>query len=172
MKTKSISAKKEIHMNHPFEPVYDENSRILILGTFPSVKSRETDFYYGNPQNRFWKTISLLTGEEIPQTIEEKKMVLLKHHIAIWDVIRSCEIIGSSDSSIEQVVPNDLAKIIRDSKIERIYANGNKACELYRRYCFDDIGIEIIGLPSTSPANAAYSIEKLVDVWGQTISII
>ncbi|MGB7594292.1 MAG: DNA-deoxyinosine glycosylase [Erysipelotrichaceae bacterium] len=158
-------------MNHPFEPVYDENSTILILGTFPSVKSRETSFYYGNPQNRFWKTISRLTGEAIPETIEEKKRILLKHYIAIWDVVESCDIKGSSDSSIEHVVPNDLASIIRISKIERIYANGNKAFELYRRYCYDNIQQEIIKLPSTSPANAAYSVERLVECWGQTISM-
>lgn len=161
---------KETSMNHPFEPVYDENSTILILGTFPSVKSRETNFYYGNPQNRFWKVISRLTEEEIPASVEEKKRILLKHHIAIWDVAESCDITGSSDSSIEHVVPNDLARIIDLSKIERIYANGNKAFELYRKYCQDGIGKEIISLPSTSPANAAYTIERLLDTWGKAIS--
>jgi len=160
-----------MHLNHPFEPVYDENSTILILGTFPSVKSRETDFYYGHPQNRFWKIISRLTGEKIPTTIEEKKRILLKHHIAIWDVIRSCDITGSSDSSIEHVAANDLAKIIDASKIGRIYANGNKAFQLYRQYCYDNIGVEIVRLPSTSPANAATTLEKLVDIWEEAISI-
>jgi len=158
-------------MNHPFEPVYDENAKILILGTFPSVKSREAEFYYAHPQNRFWKVISSMVGETIPQTIQAKKDMLLKHHIAIWDVVASCDIMGSSDRSITHVVPNNLAKILRESKIERIYANGNKAFELYRHYCYADIGMEIIQLPSTSPANAVFSLEKLVACWDKEITL-
>ena len=157
-------------MKHPFEPVYDENSTILILGTFPSVKSREANFYYAHPRNRFWKVIGAIIGETMPETVEAKKAMLLMHHIALWDVICCCDITGSSDNSIENVVPNDLAKILHASKIGRIYANGNKAYELYRRYCYDSIGKEIVKLPSTSPANAACSIDRLVSEWDSEIS--
>lgn len=150
---------------HEFEPVFDENSRVLILGTFPSVKSRENQFYYGHPQNRFWKIIALLTGSEVPQTIEEKKKVLLEHGIAIWDVISSCEIIGSSDSSIRNVVPADLQRILKKCEIRHIYANGGTAKKLYEKYSRERTGREIIGLPSTSPANAAYSVERLLEYW-------
>lgn len=157
-------------MQHPFEPVYDENCTILILGTFPSVKSREANFYYAHPRNRFWKVIGAIIGVAIPETVEEKKAILLKHHIALWDVVCSCDITGSIDSSIENVAPNDIARILHASKIGRIYANGNKAYELYQKYCYGSIGKEIVKLPSTSPANAAYPIEKLVSHWGSEIS--
>lgn len=149
------------HVEHTFGPVYDSESRILILGSFPSVKSREISFYYGHPQNRFWKLLSLLFNEEI----KDKKTFLLKHHIALFDVIESCDIIGSSDTSIRNVKPNDLSLIINNSKIETVYLNGSKACELYKKYCADKYDIDAIKLPSTSPANAAYSIEKLYNEW-------
>ena len=152
-------------VEHEFEPVFDENSKVLILGTFPSVKSRENQFYYGHPQNRFWKIIALLTDSKVPQTVEEKKKVLLEHGIAIWDVISSCEIIGSSDSSIRNVVPADLERILESCEIRNIYANGGTAKKLYEKYSRAKTGREIIGLPSTSPANAAYSVERLMEYW-------
>ena len=152
-------------MEHTFEPVFDKNSKILILGTFPSVKSREYQFYYGHPQNRFWKVIAQITGEDLPVTIDEKKALLLRKQIAIWDVIRSCKIIGSSDSSIQDVVANDFSEILTNAKIEKVYANGGKAYELYQKYALKKTGIEIIKLPSTSPANAGWSMEKLCEEW-------
>ena len=153
------------HVSHDFEPVFDENSKVLILGTFPSVKSRENQFYYGHPQNRFWKVIAGLTESEVPQTIEEKKKLLLEHGIAIWDVIESCDIIGSSDSSIKNVVPADIERVVANSKIQNIYANGGTAKKLYEKYSQKKTECEIIGLPSTSPANAAYSLERLLECW-------
>lgn len=153
------------HVSHDFEPVFDESSKVLILGTFPSVKSRENQFYYGHPQNRFWKVIAGLTESEVPQTIEEKKKLLLEHGIAIWDVIESCDIIGSSDSSIKNVVPADIERVVANSKIQNIYANGGMAKKLYEKYSQKKTGREIIGLPSTSPANAAYSLERLLECW-------
>ena len=153
------------HVEHTFEPVYDEDSEILILGTFPSVKSREQDFYYGHPQNRFWKVLANLTGEELPETIEEKKAMLLKHHIAIWDVVQSCDIIGSSDSSIKNVMPADLNRVLTNSRITKIFVNGDKAYKLYKKYCQDATGREAVKLPSTSPANAAWSLERLKHEW-------
>lgn len=153
------------HVSHDFEPIFDENSKVLILGTFPSVKSRENQFYYGHPQNRFWKVIAGLTESEVPQTIEEKKKLLLEHGIAIWDVIESCDIIGSSDSSIKNVVPADIERVVANSKIQNIYANGGTAKKLYEKYSQKRTGREIIGLPSTSPANAAYSLERLLECW-------
>lgn len=157
---------KYTHIKHEFEPVFDENSKILILGTLPSVKSRENNFYYGHPQNRFWKLIGALCQEEnVPQTIESKKEMLLRNHIAVWDVISECDIIGSSDSSIKNVIPTDLSLILKDAEIERIYANGGKAYELYMKYQHDKTGREIVKLPSTSPANAAYSLDRLKECW-------
>lgn len=158
------------YVEHTFAPVYDKNSNILILGTFPSVKSRENQFFYGHPQNRFWKVIAQVTGEVVPVSIEEKKALLLRNRIAIWDVIHSCKIIGSSDSSIQDVVVNDFSEILQKSQIKRIYANGGKAYELYRKYAFEKTGREIIKLPSTSPANAGWSLERLCREWGQILT--
>lgn len=152
-------------VSHDFDPVFDENSQVLILGTFPSVKSREHHFYYGHPQNRFWKVIARLTDSEVPQSIAEKKQLLLQHGIAIWDVIESCEIIGSSDSSIRNVVAADLNSLLSQCEIRKIYANGGTAKKLYERYSQKTTGREIIGLPSTSPANAAYSLDRLIEYW-------
>lgn len=160
------------HVSHDFEPVFDENSKVLILGTFPSVKSRENQFYYGHPQNRFWKVIAGLTESEVPQTIEEKKNLLLEHGIAIWDVIESCDIIGSSDSSIKNVVPADIERVVANSKIQNIYANGGTAKKLYEKYSQKKTGREIIGLPSTSPANAAYSLERLLEYWQEVKKVL
>lgn len=153
------------HLWHTFEPVYDEQSRVLVLGTFPSVKSREHQFFYGHPQNRFWKVIAAITNGEVPVTIQEKKELLLSHHIAVWDVIQSCDIIGSSDSSIRNVVPSDINRILEQASIKKIYGNGAKACELYDRYLLPDVNEPIFRLPSTSPANAAWSLERLVGEW-------
>ena len=159
------------HVSHDFEPVFDENSKVLILGTFPSVKSRENQFYYGHPQNRFWKVIAGLTESEVPQTIEEKKKLLLEHGIAIWDVIESCDIIGSSDSSIKNVVPADIERVVANSKIQNIYANGGTAKKLYEKYSQKKTGREIIGLPSTSPANASWTTERLKEAWTEILRI-
>ena len=152
-------------VKHEFEPVYDKNSRILILGSFPSVKSREQQFYYGHPQNRFWKVIAALTDTPIPETIDEKKKMLLENGIAIWDVIAECEIIGSSDSSIRNVVATDLRQILDCAQIQQIYANGNTAKKLFDKYQKPICAREIKGLPSTSPANAAFSLETLIERW-------
>ena len=153
------------NIRHEFAPVFDGNSRILILGTFPSVKSREQQFYYGHPQNRFWKVLAALTGETQPETIEEKKAFLLRNRIAVWDVIASCDIIGSSDSSIKNVVPADLEQVLAHSSIRQIFANGGTAKKLYEKYQKPVTGREILGLPSTSPANASFGLERLLGEW-------
>lgn len=155
---------------HEFSPVYDEKSRILILGTFPSVKSREGQFYYHHPQNRFWKVIAALVREPVPQTIPQKKEILLRNHIAIWDVVQSCQIKGSSDSSIKDVVPCDLNKILTGADIRKIFTNGTTAFRLYRRYCEKQTGKEAVCLPSTSPANASWKLEALTEKWDEEIS--
>ena len=153
------------HITHSFEPIYNEDSEILILGTLPSVKSRENNFYYGHKQNRFWKLLAKLCEDETPQTVEEKTAMLLRHHIAIWDVIQSCDIKGSSDSSIKNVKPTELRKILDASNIKQIYANGSKAGQLYKKYQLPLTGMEAVVLPSTSPANAAWSLERLCEAW-------
>ena len=153
------------HIVHSFEPVYDKDSEILILGTLPSVKSRENNFYYGHKQNRFWKVLATLLKEPVPETIEEKKAMLLAHRIALWDVIQSCDIKGSSDSSIKNVQPTDIGMILEKTNVTQIYANGNKAGQLYKRYQFPVTGIEATVLPSTSPANAAWLLARLCEAW-------
>lgn len=157
------------NIHHEFGPVYDAESQILILGSFPSVKSREVQFYYGHPQNRFWKLLAKLTGEELPMTIPEKKAFLLRNHIALWDVIDSCSIRGSSDITIKDVKVNDFSQILAESSITRIYANGGKAYELYAKYAEQNTGIKAVKLPSTSPANAAWSLEQLENEWRMMI---
>ncbi len=153
-------------LSHEFPPFYDADSRILILGSFPSVKSREQQFYYGHPQNRFWKVLAGLLQEPPLQTVEEKKAFLLRNHIALWDVIDSCEIIASSDSSIRNVTVTDLGRILNSCSIRRIYTNGGTAKKLFEKYQRDRYGAEAVGLPSTSPANASYSLERLMQEWG------
>ncbi len=150
---------------HPIEPTYDKNSRILILGSFPSVKSREMMYFYGHPQNRFWKVVAALYKEEVPMTVQERRRFLLRNRIAAWDSIHQCTIIGSSDSSIRDVVPNDLSPILETAKIEQIYCNGKKSLEMYHKYIEPATGREAVALPSTSPANAAWSLEKLITAW-------
>ena len=150
---------------HPIPPVYDENSIILILGSFPSVRSRKEGFFYGHPQNRFWKVTSAVFGTETPQTVSEKKAFLLRNHIALWDVIGSCEIDGSADSSIRNVSANDLSVILNNADIRQIYVNGKTAYKYYCKYSEKETGRPAICLPSTSPANAAWSLERLTVAW-------
>lgn len=157
------------HIVHPIPPFYDKDSRILILGSFPSVKSREQMFFYGHPQNRYWKVIASVFSDVVPDTIPAKKAFLKKHHIAMWDVIGSCDITGSSDSSIENVTANDLTKILGCSKVTRIFVNGKTAEKYYKKYTEKKTGIKAVCLPSTSPANAAWSIERLTETWSTAI---
>lgn len=150
---------------HPIQPVFDKDSRVLILGSFPSVKSREEGFFYGHPQNRFWKVTAHVCGEDVPLSVEDKKAFLLRNHIALWDVIGSCDITGSSDASIRNVTVNDVGIILKTADIKSVFLNGKKACYYYQKYMFPVIKREGICLPSTSPANAAWSIERLTEEW-------
>ena len=150
---------------HPFGPLYGPDSKVLILGSFPSVKSREINFYYGHPQNRFWRVIPELFGREIPTTIEEKKELILSCGLALWDTIGSCEITGSSDSSIRNARPNDISIILRECDIRKIFCNGKTSYSLYCRLLEPTTGMEAVCLPSTSPANAAWKLEDLIGVW-------
>lgn len=150
---------------HPLAPVWNENSRILILGSFPSVRSREAGFYYAHPQNRFWPLLARLFDEPLPQTTEDRRDFALRHGIALWDSIESCAITGSSDASIREAKPNDIARLIRQTGIQRIYCNGQQSYKLYQKYCADSCGLNAIPLPSTSPANAAWSLDQLADAW-------
>ncbi len=154
---------------HNIDPVYDENSRMLILGSFPSVKSRETGFFYGHPQNRFWKVLAAVFGERTPATVSEKKAMLLRNNVAVWDVIKSCEITGSSDISVKNAVPNDVAAIIKNTKITRVYTNGALASRLYEKTLEKKTGIKATPLPSTSPANAAWSLPRLTAFWSAAL---
>ena len=150
---------------HPFPPLYDENSKVLILGSFPSVKSREEMFFYGHPQNRFWKVIAAVCNTDTPITIEEKSALLHENNIALWDVIALCEITGSSDSSIKNVTANNLTIILERADIRQIFVNGKTAEKYYNKYIRDTVGREAICLPSTSPANAGWKLERLVEAW-------
>ena len=167
------SAKGKVRLmgriEHPITPVFNENSKVLILGSFPSVKSREQGFFYGHPQNRFWKVVAAVHDCAVPITIEEKRAFLLEHGIAVWDVIQSCEIVGSSDSSIKDAVANDLRVILDVADIRQIFVNGKKAEELYKKYIAPQIGRDAICLPSTSPANAAWSVDRLVAEWKRVL---
>ena len=156
-------------LTHTFEPIYNKDSKILILGSFPSVKSREIDFYYGHPQNRYWKVLANILEVPVPETPDEKRKMLLDNHIAIWDVIHSCSIIGSSDSSIKDVVVNDFSEILQNSQVKTIFVNGGKAYELYHKYAEKMTGMKAVKLPSTSPANAAWNLERLCETWGNAI---
>ena len=154
-------------MLHPIDPVFDKDSRVLILGSFPSVRSREEGFFYGHPQNRFWKVTARVFGEEVPQTVDEKKAFLLRNHIALWDVIGSCDIEGSSDASIRNATVNDISHILKTARIKAVFLNGRKAYSLYQKYMYPDVKREGICLPSTSPANAMWSVDKLTSEWKQ-----
>ena len=150
---------------HPIPPLFDKNSKTLILGSFPSVKSREAEFFYGHPQNRFWTVVAEVFGCRKPESTEEKKEFVLSHNLAMWDVIGQCEIEGSADSTIKNVTANDLRIILDSCPIERIFVNGKTAEKYYNKYTYPKTGIKAICLPSTSPANAAWNIPKLVDAW-------
>lgn len=154
------------HIIHPIPPFFDADSKVLILGSFPSVKTRESGFFYGHPQNRFWRLMTEIFGEErVPVSTEEKKSLLTRNHIALWDSIHSCDIVGSSDSSIKNAVANDIGIILEKACIRQIFTNGKKSHEIYRKYCFPLTGREDICLPSTSPANAAWNMERLREAW-------
>ncbi len=152
-------------LNHPFPPVLDSQCRILILGSFPSVKSREDGFFYGHPQNRFWRMLAAVFQEDFPADIPARKALLLRHHIALWDVIASCEISGSSDASVKNAVPVDIAQVTKAAPICQVLCNGALAGKLYQRYLQPITGIEAVILPSTSPANAAWSLDRLAAAW-------
>lgn len=154
---------------HPIPPLYSKNSEILILGSFPSVKSRENEFFYAHPQNRFWKVLSAVFNSPLPQNTDEKKELVLKNKLALFDVIKQCEIKGSGDSTIKNVIPNDLSPIIENSNIKHIFLNGKTAEKYYKRYIAPIIDIEFTTLPSTSPANAAYSLDRLIEEWKRVI---
>ena len=154
-----------MNKEHGFEPIFDDRSRVLILGTLPSVKSTEQGFYYGHPQNRFWRLMAELLGCDKPSRTEEKRAMLLSGGIALWDVIKRCDIEGSSDASIRNAEPNDIVQILSAADIKAIYANGSKATELYSKLLLPVTGREIITLPSTSPANATWNFEKLKEAW-------
>ena len=163
-------AQVRIRLEHGFGPFVRPDSRLLILGSFPSVKSREAQFYYGHPQNRFWPVLAALCCEETPRSREEKERLLVRHHVALYDVIESCTIVGSSDSSIDDVIVTDLAPLLAQSEIgANIYTNGGKAHQLYMKYTFPTLGIPAVKLPSTSPANAAFSLERLMREWGELL---
>ena len=155
------------HIIHPFEPLFDENAEILILGSLPSVKSREQGFFYGHKQNRFWRLMARLYGEAEPayDDIEAKKAIILNNHIALWDSIYSCDIIGSSDSSIKNVAPTDLKRVVEQSHVRRVYCNGSTSGKYYEKYHEARLGIRAVTLPSTSPANAAWTLERLTEAW-------
>lgn len=150
---------------HPIPPVYDATSRILILGSFPSVRSREEQFFYGHKQNRFWQVTAAVFDAPVPKTVAEKRAFLLQNGIAVWDVIGACDIVGSADSTIKNVTANDISVILRAAKIERIFTNGKAAKAYYDRYVLPAVGREATALPSTSPANAAWSAERLTEAW-------
>lgn len=153
------------HIIHSIEPVFDTESRVLILGTMPSPKSREVQFYYGHPQNRFWRVLAAVLGEEVPQSVPEKKAMLLRHRIALWDVLAECEITGASDSSIRNPVANDLSVILDHAPVQAVFTTGATAWKLYTRLQKPHTGIEAVRLPSTSPANCAVKMEALTEAY-------
>ncbi|MDD2214925.1 MAG: DNA-deoxyinosine glycosylase [Oscillospiraceae bacterium] len=154
-----------VHLDHPLAPVYNAASQILILGSFPSVRSRQSGFYYGHPQNRFWPLLARLLQEARPETIPEKQALLLRHRIALWDTLASCSIKGSRDNSIQDAVPCDLQPILRQAAIRQIFVNGRAAARFYQRYQQPITGLTAVTLPSTSPANAAWSLDRLYEAW-------
>ncbi|WP_407441006.1 DNA-deoxyinosine glycosylase [Fibrobacter sp.] len=168
---KKIKSAARTFVTHEFPALFAPDSEILMLGSIPSPKSREQGFYYGHPQNRFWKVMAQVLGEPLPATIDEKKNMLLKHKIALWDVLDSCTIVGASDTSIEDVTPNDISKIVAKSRIKRILCTGATAHKLYQKYCESATGMPAIKLPSTSPANCATSLEKLVKAYQQAFFV-
>ena len=162
---KPASKVARTHVTHEFPALYDRESRVLLLGSIPSPKSREMAFYYGHPQNRFWKVMAAVLGESVPETIAQKKAMLKKHHVALWDVLDSCTIVGASDTSIEDPVVNNIKELVEKSKVTRIFCTGATAYNLYQKFCAKEVGIDAVKLPSTSPANCAVSLEKLVEAY-------
>ena len=160
------------HIVHPIPPFFDGTSRILILGSFPSVKSRESGFFYGHPQNRFWKLLAEMFDEPVPKTVDEKADMLRRHHIAAWDSIHSCDIEGSSDSSITNVVPNDFTELFAAADIRAVFTNGKKSHGIYTKYCLPQTRRPAVCLPSTSPANAAWNMERLLGAWKQILEYL
>lgn len=150
---------------HPVQPIFNEASKTLILGTFPSVKSREMCFFYSHPQNRFWRVMAKICDCDLPESVDDKKQLILSNSFALWDVIHSCEIEGSADSSIKNVVANDISVVLNNSQVDRIFVNGKKAESLYKKYIEKDVGIKAVYLPSTSPANASWSEDRLAEYW-------
>ncbi len=163
--TKMKSRSEYVSLKHEIPPEFSSNSKILILGSFPSVLSRENGFFYGNPKNRFWRVLANCFGEPAPESTDEKKAFLKEHRIAVWDVIASCSIKGSGDSSIKNVAVNDISRILDESEIETIITNGKTADKLYKKYLKEKTKREAVLLPSTSPANASYSLERLTEEW-------
>lgn len=153
------------NIQNPLEPLWDADSRVLLLGTLPSPLSRAQRFYYGNPQNRFWKVLPAVLSEPLPTTIEEKRALCLRRHIALWDVLSSCEIAGASDSSIKNPVANDFSSMLAQSSIRAIFTTGATAGKLYRKLCEPATKLPATVLPSTSPANAAWSLERLIEAY-------
>ena len=156
-------------VTHEFPAFFDRDSRVLLLGSIPSPKSREQGFYYGHPQNRFWKVLAQVLGEPVPNTIPQKKAMLKRHHVALWDVLDSCTIVGASDTSIEDVVPNKIGDLVKATKVTRIFCTGATAHKLYQKYCAQEAGIDAVKLPSTSPANCAVPFEKLVEAYKEIL---
>ena len=152
-------------VTHSLPPVWDAHSRVLILGTMPSPASRAQGFYYGHPQNRFWRVLAGVFSCKVPQTVEQKKKLVLENRLALWDVIAECEITGSADTSIKNVKPNDIAGIIENTAVSRIFVNGKTAEKYYIRYIEKTVGQKAVCLPSTSPANAAWSLDRLINAW-------
>ena len=161
-----------MRVRHEFGPFYDKDSKVLILGSIPSPKSREQGFYYGHPQNRFWKVLADVLCEEMPETVEQRKEMLARHHIALWDVLDSCEIKGASDTSIKDPVANDMNVILSEAGIRAIFTTGAKADELYKKMCYPICGVSSIRLPSTSPANCGYKYENLKEAYSQILEYI
>ena len=153
---------------HPFPPIYNSESRILILGSFPSVASRVQEFYYGHPRNRFWPLLAALLGEAVPHSIQEKKQMLLHHYIALYDAVTACTITGSADASMQSIIPADLSSIFKEAPIQAVFANGTKAYEV----CIKQIGISAVKLPSTSPANARFGFEDILEAWKQLLEYL
>lgn len=152
-------------VEHAFEPVFDAASRVLVLGTMPSPASRETGFYYGHPRNRFWPVMARLFDEPVPRGPAERRSFALRRRIALWDVLASCEIRGAADASIADPVPNDLRLVVDSAPIAAVFATGATAWRLYRRLCEEQVGLPAVKLPSTSPANASWSLERLVEAY-------
>ncbi len=162
-------AMERTRLTHPFPPVCDGNSKILILGSFPSAASRGVNFFYGHPRNRFWKVMERLFSEPVPDDIEGRRAFLLRHRVALWDSIASCTIVGSSDSSIRDVSPNKISELLEKAPIEKIFCNGKTSHACYEKYVFPETGVHAAALPSTSPANAAYSLDRLAAEWRELI---